>query len=117
MRLDKGERFYKFFFFRPKAGRALQLEHRIFTKEKKDGQLELLSYNYKVVDGVPQKTGIIRAPAVPKETLDEIVQSVVRQTQTKPEEFQEVDLSQFATVKEQIAYLQKLDLADVHPLH
>ncbi len=40
MNLEKSERFYKFFFFRPYAGRHKQFEYRIFTTV--DEQIEFL---------------------------------------------------------------------------
>ncbi|MFQ5822252.1 MAG: hypothetical protein ACE5I5_19915, partial [Candidatus Heimdallarchaeota archaeon] len=61
--------------------------------------------NFKIVNGLPHKSRITRAPNVPKESLDEIIQGVIRRTNTRPEEFEEVDLSHFKTVDEQIAYL------------
>jgi hypothetical protein len=44
---------------------------------------------------------------VPKELLDEIIQGVVERTNTRPEELEIVDLSQFQTLDEQIAYLKE----------
>jgi len=82
------------------------------TKEKTNGLLEMVSYNFKIVDGIPQKTSIMRAPEIPKDSLDEIVQGMVRTTNTTPEEFEELDLSQFETLEEQIEFLKKKNRAD-----
>jgi len=112
MRINKGEKIYKLFFFRPIAGRQNHFEYRIMTKEKTNGMLEMVSYNFKIVDGIPQKSSIMRAPEIPKDSLDEIVQGMVRTTNTSPEEFEELDLSQFETLEEQIEFLQKKNRAD-----
>lgn len=117
MKINKGERMYKIFIFRPIAGRKDHFEYRILTKEKIDGNLEMVSYNFKLINGVPYKSGVTRAPDVPKESLDEIIQGIIRRTNTSPEEFEEVDLSCFATVDEQIAYLKSKDLADTSYMH
>jgi hypothetical protein len=34
IRIEKGERLYKFYFFRPIAGRSHHFEYRVLTKEK-----------------------------------------------------------------------------------
>ena len=112
MRINKGEKIYKLFFFRPIAGRQNHFEYRIMTKEKTNGMLEMVSYNFKIVDGIPQKSSIMRAPEIPKDSLDEIVQGMVRTTNTSPEEFEELDLSQFETLEEQIEFLKKKNRAD-----
>jgi hypothetical protein len=117
MRIEKGERLYKLFIFRPRWGRANNFEYRVFTKEKADGTLELVAYNFKLVGGLPHKSGIIRAPSVPKEVLSSIIQGIVRQTNTRPDELEEVDLSGFATVEEQIEELKRRDRASIIYLH
>ena len=112
MRINKGEKLYKLFFFRPIAGRQNHFEYRIMTKEKTNGLLEMVSYNFKIVDGVPQKSSIMRAPEIPRDSLDEIVQGMVRTTNTSPEEFEKLDLSQFETLEEQVEFLKKKDKVD-----
>jgi hypothetical protein len=85
MRIGKGERLYKFYYFRPMAGRRENFEYRILTKEKTDGMLEMVSYNFKIVSGVPQKA---------------------------PHEFEELDLSGFTTIDEQLEFLKQQDKVD-----
>jgi hypothetical protein len=63
MRIRKGERLYKFYYFRPMAGRREHFEYRILTKEKTDGMLEMVSYNFKIENNVPQKSSITRVRA------------------------------------------------------
>jgi len=112
MRVNKGERLYKFYYFRPVALRHDHFEYRIFTKEKKNGMLEMVSYNFKIVDGVPQKSSITTAPDVPKDQMEIIVQNMVKRTNTGPDEFEELDLSAFETIDEQLEYLKKQDRVD-----
>ena len=42
LRIRKGERLYKFYYFRPIAGRSEHFEYRILTKEKASGMLEMV---------------------------------------------------------------------------
>ena len=112
MRIKQGERLYKFYYFRPVAGRHYHFEYRILTKEKINGMLEMVSYNFKIENDVPQKSSITRVPKISKEQLDEIVQNVMRQTNTSPDEFEELDLSRFSTIDEQLEFLKRQDRAD-----
>ncbi len=112
MRIKPGERLYKFYYFRPMAGRHYHFEYRILTKEKINGTLEMVSYNFKIENGVPQKSSINRVTKISKEQLDEIVQNVMRKTNTSPDEFEELDLSEFSTIDEQIEFLKRRDRVD-----
>jgi len=82
------------------------------TKEKTNGLLEMVSYNFKIVDGVPQKSSIMRSPEVPKDKMNEVVQNMRISTNTSEGEFEELDLSIFETLEEQIEFLKKKDRAD-----
>jgi hypothetical protein len=112
IRIKQGERLYKFYYFRPMAGRHYHFEYRILTKEKINGMLEMVSYNFKIENGVPQKGSITRVPKISKEQLEEIVQNVMRKTNTGPNEFEELDLSGFATIDEQIEFLKRRNRID-----
>jgi hypothetical protein len=112
IRVAKGERLYKFFYFRPIAGRQNRFEYRILTKEKPNGLLEMVSYNFKIVGEVPQKSSITRVPEISKEQLEDIVQNMVRKTNAGPDEFEELDLSKFLTIEEQIEFLKNKDRVD-----
>lgn len=112
IRIKQGERLYKFYYFRPMAGRHYHFEYRILAKEKTNGMLEMVSYNFKIENGVPQKSSITRVPEISKEQLDEIVQNVMRKTNAGPDEFEELDLSGFSTINEQIEFLKRQDRAD-----
>jgi hypothetical protein len=112
IRIKKGERLYKFYYFRPMAGRHYHFEYRILTKEKINGMLEMVSYNFKIENGVPKKSSITRVPKISKEQLEETVQNVRIKTNTGPDEFEELDLSGFATIDEKIEFLKRRDRAD-----
>ena len=112
LRIGQGERLYKFYYFRPIAGRREHFEYRILSKEKTNGMLEMVSYNFKIVSDVPQKSSITRVPEISKEQLEPIVQNVVRKTNTSPDEFEELDLSRFATIDAQLEFLKQQDRVD-----
>ena len=112
LRIGQGERLYKFYYFRPIAGRREHFEYRILSKEKTNGMLEMVSYNFKIVSGAPQKSSITRVPDISKEQLEAIVQNVMRKTNTSPDEFEELDLSEFSTIDKQIEFLKQQDRVD-----
>ncbi len=112
MRIKRGERLYKFYYFRPFAGRHYHFEYRILAKEKANGMLEMVSYNFKIENGIPQKSSITRVSKISKEQLDQIVQNVIRKTNTDTDEFEELDLSGFSSIDEQIEFLKRRDRVD-----
>jgi len=112
LRIGHGERLYKFYYFRPVAGLQYHFEYRILTKEKKNGILEMVSYNFKIANGVPQKSSVARVPEISKDQLEDIVQNVVRKTNTGPDEFEELDLSMFSTIDKQLEFLKQQDRVD-----
>jgi hypothetical protein len=112
IRIRHAERLYKFFYFRPIDGSGEHLEYRILTKEKTNGMLEMVSYNFKIVGGVPQKSSITRVPEISKAQLEAIVPNVVRKTNTSADEFEELDLSRFSTIDQQLEFLKQQDRVD-----
>lgn len=74
--------------------------------------LEMVSYNFKIENGVPQKSSITRVPEISKEQLKKIVQHVIRKTNTDSDEFEELNLSGFSTLNEQIEFLRHQDRVD-----
>ena len=117
MRIKKGERLYKFYYFRPMALRHYQFEYRILSKEKKSGKLEMVSYNFKIENGVPKKSSVTRVPKISKKELDQIVQNVKAKTNTGSDEFEELDLSGFSSIDEQIEFLKRRDRIDTMYIH
>ena len=61
---------------------------------------------------VSHKKLCYRVPEISKEQLDEIVINVMGQTHTGPDEFEELDLSGFSTLDEQIEFLKCRDRVD-----
>jgi hypothetical protein len=112
MRIKRGERLYKFYYFRPLAGRHYHFEYRILSKEKINGTLAMVSYNFKIENGVPKKTSITKVHKISKEQLDQIVQNVIEKTNTGPDEFEELDLSEFSSIDAQIEFLKRRDRVD-----
>ena len=112
LRISKGELLYKFYYFRPIAGRHYHFEYRILTKEKTNGMLEMVSYNFKIENNVPQKSSVTRVPEISKQQLEDIVRNVRIKTNTDPDEFEELDLSGFSTIDEQIEFLKRQDRVD-----
>jgi hypothetical protein len=82
------------------------------TKEKTNGMFEMVSYNFKIVSGEPQKSSVTRVPEISKDQLENVIQNVVRKTNTGPDEFEELDLSMFSTIDEQLEFLKQQDRAD-----
>jgi len=112
LRISKGERLYKFYYFRPIAGRHYHFEYRILTKEKSNGMLEMVSYNFKIENNAPQKSSTTRVPEISKQQLEDIVRNVRIKTNTGPDEFEELDLSMFSTIDEQLEFLKQQDRVD-----
>jgi hypothetical protein len=112
MRVKKGERLYKFYYFRPVAGRHYHFEYRILTKEKINGKLEMVSYNFKIENGVAKKSSVTRVSKISKKELDQIVQNVVIKTNTGADEFEEIDLTEFSSIDKQIEFLKRRDRID-----
>ncbi len=106
MRLAPGERFYKFFILtEPAAQPGQRVEHRIIAKEHADGSLEMVSYNAWLAGRHSEKRDVIRVPSLSKELFEELVARVRAQSDLPPEAFQEIDLSQCATVEDQLRML------------
>ena len=113
LRLESGERLWKLYFLRPTWGQDDRVEHRIYTKEQRDGLIGLVSYNFRLPpNSRPVKANLAYAKDIPKDTLNQIIWNVVRQSQVGPEEFEIVDLSMFETFEEQINHVRTLAPAD-----
>lgn len=115
--LQPGERLWKLYCFRT-AGHATGLRHRIYTKRKTNGRLTLVTF---AVHNPPDannganghpiskavRSGIARVPDLTVEDLDRIINAIRRQVQAAAETCEEIDLTQFATLQEQIAWLEE----------
>ncbi len=114
--LQPGERLWKLYCFRT-ADHATGLRHRIYTKRKPNGRLALITFAVhnppdarNGANGHPApkavRSGIARVPDLSVEDLDRIIVAIRRQIQATPETCEEVDLSHFATLQDQIAWLE-----------
>lgn len=107
LRLEEGERLRKLYFLRPGWGRDERVEHRIYTKMQVDGQIGLVSYNFRMPPGQrPVKSALAYARDIPETTLNQLIWNVVRQSQIGPDELEIVDLTEFDSFEAQIVHLR-----------
>ena len=108
LQLAPDERLWKLYCFRPAAGQATALQHRIYTKLKPDGRLALVTFAVHMPsEGHSVRSRIARVPDLNMHALEQIIGAIQRDTQAKPEEYEEVDLSRFSTLEEQIQHLRR----------
>jgi hypothetical protein len=114
--LGPGERLWKLYCFRT-VGHPTGLRHRIYSKLKTDGRLALVTF---AVHNPPDHTGngssstgrravrsgIARVPDLSLEHLDQVIGAVRKQAQASSDVCDEVDLSNFETLAEQMAWLE-----------
>jgi hypothetical protein len=106
LHLAPGERLWKLYIFRPAAGRAKRLEHRIYTKLKPDGRLALVTFAiHTPLPGQCARSSIARVADLSVDNLSQIIQAIRRQTGA--DECEELDLSEVATLEEQLAQISK----------
>lgn len=116
LNLQPGERLWKLFCFRSPS-HATGLRHRIYTVRKADGRLALVTFAVhnplNAHDGhnghsTPRlvRSGIARVPDLSVGDLDHIIGAVQRQAQTTADICEEVDLTAFGTLQEQVAWLE-----------
>ncbi len=107
LRVGQGEKLYKLYCFRPAWGRRERFEHRVLTKLRADGTLELISYTcWMSPEGRPERSNVLRVPEMPIQALEHLITQILAQTRTAPGEFEEVNLTDFDTLDEQLDYLR-----------
>ncbi len=116
LRMRPGEKLYRLYFFRPAAGRHVHLEHRVLAKQREDGLLEMISYTVQLSpEGRLERSNVLRVPEISPEDLERVVDRILEETHTNPEnpgEFEEIDLTYFDTLEEQLDYLSDYGLID-----
>ena len=113
MKIDKGEKMYKVYRIIPKKYPGYHFEYHVLTKVKKDSNLKVAAYNYKVVNGMIEKGEIMRSQNVPKKAMDGIVNGILKQTEkVSPSYLDVVDLTKYKTLEEQIQKMVELDKMD-----
>src|SRR5215510_12602812 len=94
MRVAPNERLHKIFVIHEPAPKSdgRTREFRVFTKEKDDGTLELLAYQYEFDGTDEHQSNVLRAPAVPREMLINLIRRLVEQTRTDIKQMEVIDL-------------------------
>jgi len=110
LHIEPGERLWKLYCFWSAEGRTTQLRHRIYTKLKTDGRLALVTFAvHTPVASRSVRSNIVRVPDLPVQALDRIIAAIIAQTHTPPEEIDELDLSEIATLEEQFRQITNGD--------
>jgi len=106
--VDQGERLYKLYFFRPSWGRRERVEHRVLTKQRTNGTLEMISYTcWASPTGRLERSNVLRVSEMTIQALDRIISKILAHIHVAPDEFEEVDLTGLETLDEQLDYLKK----------
>ncbi len=116
--MQPGERLWKLYCFRA-VGHATDLRHRIYSKRKADGRLALVTFavhnpvrvqqgenGSASTDRLSVRSSIARVPDLSPEDLERIIATVQRETQATANNCEEVDLTIFDTLQQQIAWLE-----------
>lgn len=108
--LQTGERLWKLYCFRS-PDHATALRHRIYTKQKMDGRLALVTFaaHDPIAQGNQRthvRSGIARVPDLSAADLDRIITAVRHQAQATESNCEELDLSGHDTLQQQVAWLQ-----------
>ena len=115
LNVQRHERVHKVFIIHASAEQMALLggsDFRILTKERADGMIELIAYQY-WFDGVDDHQGnVLRAPAVPPERLIDLVRRVVEGTGTDIRQMEVLDLTTERSQMDQADRLAQHDLLD-----
>lgn len=117
--MQPGERLWKCYCFHA-AGHATGLRHRIYTKRKANGRLALVTFavHNPLTTGQSDngnarsmlvRSGIARVPDLSADDLDRVITGVRNQALATADTCEQVDLSAFATLREQVAWLETQD--------
>ncbi|HEX9115060.1 MAG TPA: hypothetical protein VGA61_03260 [Anaerolineae bacterium] len=110
--LAPGERLWKIYIFRPASGQATRLEHCIYTKQKINGHLAMITFAaHAPAPGRRVRSGVALVSDLLPDALDRIISRIRQDTHTSPDEYREIDLASRGDLTEQMAYL--MEHADV----
>ena len=114
LELAPDERLWKLYCFRA-ADHATDLRHRIYTKRRADGRLSLVTFaahnppnpedNGGASGPRSVRSALARVPDLSPDDLDRLIEAM--QAQTGGEACEEIDLSRFATLDEQLSWLRQ----------
>ncbi len=108
------ERLWKLYCFR-EADHVSKLRHRIYTKQKANGRLELITFARHnppqenedaggCSDAPSIRSALARIPDLSTDDLDRLITAM--RAQTSPDECDEIDLSIHQSLDEQLTWLQ-----------
>ena len=108
--LRPGERLWKLYCFQD-PGHPTGLRHRLYTKQKRDGRLELLTFavhnpprgDGSVQDALPVRSSLARVPDLSPADLDRLIGAM--RSQAAPDACEELDLSRRGHLDDQLAWL------------
>ncbi len=113
MHVSRNERLHKVFIIHDtERSNGHTREFRVLTKEKADGTLELLGYDYEFDGANEHQSNVLRAPSVPPDALVPLIRSLVEKTHVDVKQLQAIDLTQFRTRLDQADRLAQHDLLD-----
>ncbi|GAB4519485.1 MAG: hypothetical protein Kow0047_30810 [Anaerolineae bacterium] len=113
LELKQEERLYKIFLFRAQDGSGNFLEHRVLAKERSDGRLEMISYAIVITaDGQMMRSHTLRVRELSSQMLELAIDQILQQAGLSPEDFEEIDLTGFERLDQQIEHLRDLGLID-----
>jgi hypothetical protein len=109
LELAENERLWKLYCFVSGDDRSSGLRHRIYTKQKPDGRLALVTFaDHSPAPGVHARSGIAKVPDLSIDALDHIIEAIRQQIGASDHDYQEIDLSAAPTLPDQIRRLEQL---------
>jgi hypothetical protein len=109
LELAPDERLWKLYCFMSTGDGSSDLRHRIYTKQKTDGRLALVTFAvHSPAPGLRARSGIAKVPDLTTDALDHIIEAIRRQTNATDGAYQEIDLSAAPTLSDQIRRLEQL---------
>lgn len=109
LELMPDERLWKLYCFASDDGRQTNLRQRIYTKQKSDGRLAMLTFAvHSPAPGQSARSGILKVPDLSIEALDHIIEQIRVQTGASEDDYQEIDLSTVPTLPDQIHRIEHL---------
>ena len=115
LRVQHNERVHKVFILHALAldrQRGLGSDFRVLTKEKSDGNIELLGYAYSFDGTHERQSSVLRAPSVPAAQLITLIRRVVEQTGADIRQMEVMDLTTEPTRLDQADRLAQHDLLE-----
>lgn len=110
MNIEEGEKFYKIYRLIPKKYPGFHFEYRILTKVKKNGNLEMAAYNYKIVKGKVEKGNVSKSDDIPPEKMDGLVLGIKNRVESASPSYMDIlDLTKCKTLEEQLEKMKELD--------